>query len=29
MDLEDADSTQRKSGFGEVTILRPRRGRSA
>ncbi len=29
MDLADADSTQRKNGFGEVTILRPRRGRSA
>jgi pSer/pThr/pTyr-binding forkhead associated (FHA) protein len=29
MGLEDADSTQRKSGFGEVTVLRPRRGRSA
>ena len=25
----DADSTQRRSSFGEVTILRPRRGRSA
>jgi hypothetical protein len=26
---EDADSTQRRPGFAEVTILRPRRGRTA
>jgi hypothetical protein len=27
--LEAADSTQRRPGFGEVTVLHPRRGRSA
>jgi hypothetical protein len=26
---EDADSTQRRPGFAEVTVLRPRRGRTA
>jgi hypothetical protein len=26
LSLEDADSTQRKPGFGEVTVLHPRRG---
>jgi len=26
---EDADSTQRRPGFAEITVLRPRRGRTA